>query len=53
MRLKDPCDLPDENGPIQELDVSSLYRRRPPRWVLEERNGPVHDFSRAPPRKRN
>ena len=44
-------DEDDEEAP--ELDLSSLYRPKPPRWFLEERDGPVHDFSRAPPRKRN
>lgn len=45
---EDDTDRDDEE---QELDVSSTYLEKPPRWFLEGYEGPVRDFNRSPGRK--
>lgn len=44
-------DDPETDEEEQELDVSSVYLSKPPRWFLEGHQGPVHDFIRLYPRK--
>lgn len=41
---------PERDDEEQELDLSSTYLEKPPRWFLEGHDGPVRNFAQSPRR---